>query len=129
MELEMVNTPQEEAIPQPAADAAPVENLSDPLSPDSQMEKDIRNFLQTFPDVKPAEIPRDVWSDVQRGRSLVEAYQGWQGRQLQAENQRLRQALEASEQNIRNRAQSAGTQRTAGAAQEHDRFLSALLDD
>ena len=57
-------------------------------------------FIQAYPDVKPEEIPEEVWKAVhEEGKSLLEAY-------TYEENKKLKQRLGQYEQNESNKATS-----------------------
>lgn len=64
--------------------------------------KDMNAFLNQYAEVKPEEIPKEVWAEVAGGNSLVGAYTMYRNRQLQAE-------LDAERQNSRNRRNAPGS--------------------
>lgn len=82
---------------------------------------DIQSFLRSFPDVKADTIPKAVWAEVAKGRSLTEAYAVYQAEQLRRE-------LETERQNAKNAARSAGSRATAGAS-DMDEFDRLWYDD
>jgi SepF-like predicted cell division protein (DUF552 family) len=83
---------------------------------------DFQKFAAKYPGVKAQEIPKDVWTAVGRGASLVEAYQDHLIAQMKAET-------EAKEQNRKNAAASSGSMKTAGNERKsNDPFLDAFLE-
>lgn len=68
---------------------------------------DIAEFVKQNPDVKPADIPQEVWDKVQGGMSLTSAY-------LQHQNAQLRLQLEAAKTNAAGAARSTGSMKSAG---------------
>lgn len=66
---------------------------------EEKMRREVREFVQAYPDVKPADIDAAVWQAVGRGETLTAAYRTRQAQRLQEENDRLRRQLEAEEQN------------------------------
>ena len=68
--------------------------------------QEMERFLNTYPEVKAADIPRGVWEQVAKGVPLVSAY-------AMHENQQLKMQLAAERQDKLNR------QRTPGALGSH----------
>ena len=68
--------------------------------------QEMERFLNTYPEVKAADIPRGVWEQVAKGVPLVSAY-------AMHENQQLKMQLAAERQDRLNR------QRTPGALGSH----------
>ena len=89
---------------------------------EEKMRREVREFVQAYPDVKPADIDAAVWQAVGRGETLTAAYRTRQAQRLQEENDRLRRQLEAEEQNRENRRTSLGSQRSSGEERGHDPF-------
>lgn len=88
-----------------AAQAAARENQRS--AAESRMKADITEFLQEHPDVKPTEIPREVWDMVRSGSSLTRAYDRYTINQLRIANA-------AAKQRSANAAKSTGSMRSAG---------------
>ena len=88
---------------------------------DQRRQADIQSFLRSFPDVKADTIPKAVWAEVAKGRSLTEAYAVYQAEQPRRE-------LETERQNAKNAARSAGSRATAGAS-DMDEFDRLWYDD
>lgn len=79
-------------------------------------DQEIAQFQKDFPDVPLSEVPVDeLMADVQSGKSLTIAYQGYLMRQKDAEIQRLNTELAAAEQNRRNRQASPGSAGDSGS--------------
>lgn len=72
-------------------------------------------FSREYPNVKPEEIPQEVWKDFNAGSSLVGAYAKYENKQLKAQ-------LEAEKQNNKNRERSTGSRTNAGAGKQKDAF-------
>ena len=81
----------------------------------ARVQADVQRFKAAFPDVKPEDIPQDVWAEVEQGKSLTEV---WSMR----EAARLRAELEAARKTNDNAQRSAGSRQTAGAADAQDDF-------
>jgi hypothetical protein len=64
--------------------------------------KDIQEFTQAYPEVKPESVPKEVWAQVAKGTSLINAYTMHENRRLQAE-------LAAERQNKINQKVSPGS--------------------
>lgn len=77
-------------------------------------------FLAEYPDVRPQEIPEEVWRDAQEQGSLLAAYRKWENAQLKAR-------LEALEQNDRNRRAAVGPAAGEGEPAYTDPVAAALL--
>ena len=81
----------------------------------ARIQEDIRRFQAAFPDVKPADIPAEVWEEVGKGKTLTEVW-------AMRENARLRAEMEAERKNKTNAQRSTGSRQTAGAADAQDEF-------
>lgn len=84
----------------------------------ARTEADRRNrealaFAGEYPDVKPTDIPPEVWEDVKKGETLVGAYRKY-------ENAKLKAALAAKEKEAENRAKSAGSRQGDGPLTKQD---------
>jgi hypothetical protein len=56
------------------------------LEREKSQERDFQAFLESYPDVKPEEIPASVWQEVESGKSLIDAY-------MKHENKLLKEKL------------------------------------
>ena len=83
---------------------------------------DISEFVKEYPDIKPADIPKEVWAQVAKGASLLTAY-------MRHENKRLQAELSASRQDRENRQRTPGSVSSAGVSTDSDPFLAALSED
>lgn len=77
-------------------------------------------FVEEYPDVRPEDIPQQVWDWAQQEGSLVSAYRKW-------EIAELRDELAALEMNRRNRRAAVGTAQTDGEPAGIDPVTLALL--
>lgn len=77
-------------------------------------------FLAQYPDIKPEDIPPEVWKQANECGSLLAAYQNY-------ELQKLREELSAQKKNQQNRSSALGSARTDGAPPEIDPIAAALL--
>ena len=87
---------------------------------------DLQTFLSAYPDVKPADIPKEVWTAVhgEGGRSpvpLVTAY-------TKHLNEQMRMELEALKQDKENRAKAPGSMSTNGAKSDIDSLIDSVWD-
>lgn len=69
--------------------------------------RDMEAFLEAYPEVKAADVPREVWEKVAAGESLVSAYARHQNQQLVAK-------IAAMEQNGANAAKAPGSMKSQG---------------
>lgn len=81
--------------------------------------EDFRAFLQTYKDVDVKSIPKEVWDNVSKGETLVNAY-------MRHENAQLKAQLEAERKNNENRAKTTGSQKSPTA--KKDDFDSLWYD-
>ncbi|MGM9612891.1 MAG: hypothetical protein ACI3XZ_05245 [Butyricicoccus sp.] len=84
--------------------------------PDGQV---YANFIASYPDVQPGDIPQEVWQDAQMEGSLVSAYRKYEIAQLKAK-------LAALEQNETNRRQAVGSAAGDGQPAQIDPVIAAL---
>jgi hypothetical protein len=76
----------------------------------ARMQEDVKAFAAAYPEQArdpEKSIPKEVWDEVRKGETLVNAYRAWENKQLKLE-------LEKREQENKNRSRSTGSQRTAG---------------
>lgn len=83
-----------------------------------RQQADIQNFLKAYPEVKPNSIPKEVWRDVGKGETLLNAY-------MKYENAQLKARLAAKEKAEENRARSTGSRQSVGSASVVDEFTAA----
>lgn len=75
---------------------------------------DFLAFQTAHPDVKPNDIPKEVWAKVAEGVSLNEAYSAHEMKLLREENRRLKEAAEVKKQESKNKARSTGSRKSPG---------------
>lgn len=80
-----------------------------------KVDEAVKNFMSAYPDVKPNDIPKEVWDEVSRTGDLVGAYTRHENARLKAEN-------EALKQNNKNAARSTGSSKTAGSGTKKTPF-------
>lgn len=76
-------------------------------------EREVSDFLSDFPNVKPEEIPGEVWEQVAAGKSLSLAYSLHRSKSMERE-------LSAKAQDQRNRQRTAGTLSRSAPSQSGD---------
>ena len=93
------------------------EQAKQQLSPEAIREtmrrESLQTFLQKYPDVKPKDIPQEVWDDMNNTNSLVASYAAWEAKKLASENEILKQ-------NAKNKARSTGSMRSSGKTYADD---------
>lgn len=93
----------------------------------SRVDTEVKEFLQAYPKVGPDGIPQDVWDEVNKGESLINAYRAYENKQLKAELEEARAANERRAQEEKNKARSTGSQSTQGK-KEIDPFDALWYD-
>jgi hypothetical protein len=83
---------------------------------------DIDDFMGAFPDVAAKDIPRPVWEEVSKGKSLLNAY-------TMHENSRLRAELEAERQNQKNKASSVSSRLSEGSPERRGEIERLWYED
>ena len=73
-------------------------------------------FLEAYPDVKPEDVPAEVWQEVAKGRSLLDAYVRYENQKLKAEMAKYQQQQQNQQANQTNAASSTGSARDIGSA-------------
>ena len=73
-------------------------------------------FLEAYPDVKPEDVPVEVWQEVAKGRSLLDAYIRYENQKLKAEMAKYQQQQQNQQANQTNAASSTGSARDIGSA-------------
>ncbi|OJU08203.1 MAG: hypothetical protein BGN88_01455 [Clostridiales bacterium 43-6] len=96
-----------------------MQNALHEMEKTEQTQKMYLSFVQRFPDVKPEEIPGQVWERHLQGEDLVGAYLDYQNRQLS-------EKLQMVHQNKESRKRAMGSALTDGP-NHSDGFLSALF--
>lgn len=75
-------------------------------------------FLEAYPDIKPEEIPADVWKEVKAGRNLTDAYVRYENKQLKAEREKFQTQQQTQQANQANAAASTGSAKASGKVGE-----------
>jgi hypothetical protein len=81
-------------------------------------QKDYESFLNTFPDVKADEIPTNVWEEVEKGKSLVDAYAKYENSLLKAKIAEYEKGSKTLEANNKNAENTTGSVIGNGSAKE-----------
>ena len=92
---------------EPAAEADNAQKEAKPAEAETRNRESFQRFAQNFPDVKAADIPKEVWDGFRDGGDLVGLYAIHQNKQLQ-------QRIAVLEQNTKNKERSTGSRQTAG---------------
>lgn len=93
----------------------------------SKVDEEVQEFLKAYPDVGPDSIPQDVWDDVNKGETLINAYRAYENKQLKEQLKQEKAAAERRAQEEKNKARSTGSQSTAGK-KDMDAFDSLWYD-
>lgn len=80
--------------------------------------KMMQEFINEYPEVKPTDIPSEVWESVSQGKPLTDAYAMY-------ENKMLRQRVQALSANARNAETSTGAVKST-AKSNADQFLAGF---
>lgn len=97
------------------------QQMQQQLSPEAIAETmrraSLQTFLQKYPDVKPKDIPQEVWDDMNKTNNLVASYAAWKAKELANENEILKQ-------NAKNKARSTGSMKSSGKtfSDDYDRM-------
>jgi len=79
-------------------------------------------FLEAYPDVKPEDVPAEVWQEVAKGRNLLDAYVRYENQKLKAEMAKYQQQQQTQAANMKNAASSTGSVRDGGNGAEFISF-------
>ena len=94
---------------------------TDEASEKAKRDKDISEFRAEYKDVVFDSIPKEVWADVAKGKSLLDAYARY-------ENKILREKLGTAEKNKDNAAKALGSKKTAGSSSTKSKWLDGWED-
>jgi hypothetical protein len=94
-----------------------------------RQQRDVDEFVQKYPNMDYKTIPEEVWQDVRKGETLVNAYGKYEMQQLRAENQRLQQQIAAQKQNEENKHKSLGSMKSGSATPKMDDFMMGFNDE
>lgn len=82
----------------------------------SKQAQDAQQFLEAYPDVKAEDIPASVWQEVDKGKSLVDAYARHENLTLKQQIAEITKAKEIEALNAQNAASSTGSVTGQGSA-------------
>lgn len=82
----------------------------------NKQQQDAQQFLEAYPDVKAEDIPATVWAEVDKGKSLVDAYARHENQTLRQQLAEATKAREIEALNAQNAASSTGSVTGQGAA-------------
>jgi hypothetical protein len=71
-------------------------------------------FLELYPDVKPDQIPAEVWQLVQQGHRLASAYAMHENKLLKQQLSGVEQQQQTQQANLKNAAASTGSVKSSG---------------
>lgn len=71
-------------------------------------------FMQTYPDVKPEQIPAEVWQMVKQGHRLASAYAMHENKLLKQQLSGVEQQQQTQQANLKNAAASTGSVKSSG---------------
>lgn len=83
-------------------------------------QKQYMEFMATYPDIKPEQIPEEVWKTVSQGKDLLSSYTAW-------ENKQLKEKLQTLEHNNKIKSKSIGSATGDGISKDEDSFLKGLF--
>lgn len=72
-------------------------------------ESNYKEFLETYPDVKPEDIPQSVWQEFEKGKSLVDAYAKHENQLLKTKLSEIEKSKEIQAKNEENAQSSTGS--------------------
>ena len=103
-----------------AAKAPPPEDTS--AETEKRRTQEAAEFAAEYPDIKAADIPKEVWDGVVKGDSLLNAYRKFENAKLKAELASRKKAEE-------NKAKSAGSRQTVGQTTAQDEIDKIWYDE
>lgn len=78
-------------------------------------DNDFADFVEKYKDIKPTDIPKEVWLNYNKGgSSLIQAY-------IEHENAQLKAKLEADKKSAENKARTTGSRTTEGKSTSKDK--------
>ena len=75
----------------------------------AKQQEDYKQFLETFPDTDPKDIPQTVWDEVNKGRSLVDSFTRHENQILKEKLAKLTETEKIEQQNSENAQVSTGS--------------------
>ena len=77
-------------------------------------ENDFKSFLEAYPNIKPEDIPEEVWTENASGKSLIDAYSKYENKMLKAKLAEYEKGNQTKEINNKNAAASVGSLKGQG---------------
>jgi len=79
-------------------------------------------FAREHPDIKPSDIPKEVWDDLEKTNNLTASYSRYEAKKIKEENAVLKK-------NAENKARSIGSMKSAGNKSQRDEIDEMWYDD
>ena len=90
--------------------------------PDEFRKRSFALFVESYPDVKPTDIPAEVWKDVEHTQDLVASYAKY-------ERSKLKEEIETLKNNAKNSARSTGSMKSSGSGKIESEYDRMWYDD
>ena len=84
---------------------------------EARRKADVQEFIESRPDIKPEDVPKEVWAEVAKGKSLLAAFTTYENAKLKVEN-------EALKQNQKNKSTSVNSQTSVGSPTKVDPLVA-----
>jgi hypothetical protein len=111
-----------------AEEEAQAENQRKQAEAERQQSEMLQRFATTYPEVKAADIPAEVWAETRKSGDLVSAWAKYENARLKREKAELERRISTMENNAKNAQRSTGSQKSAGNATEDSAFDAAWYD-
>lgn len=79
-------------------------------------------FAREHPEVKPTDIPKEVWEDLEKTNNLSASYAKYEAKKLKEENETLKK-------NAKNKSRSTGSMRSSGNASYEKSEFDRVMDE
>ncbi len=96
-------------------------------SQQEQKNRMLQNFIRAYPDVKPEDIPPEVWAEAHSAGDLKGAYSVYENKLLKDKMSKAEAELEQLRKNESNKQKAVGSVRGSKSASVEDPFLSGLF--
>lgn len=111
-----------------AEEEAQAESQRKQAEAERQQSEMLQRFATTYPEVKAADIPAEVWAETRKSGDLVSAWAKYENARLKREKAELERKISTMENNAKNAQRSTGSQKSAGNATEDSAFDAAWYD-
>lgn len=111
-----------------AEEEAQAESQRKQAEAERQQNEMLQRFASTYPEVKAADIPAEVWAETRKSGDLVGAWAKYENARLKREKAELERRISTMENNAKNAQRSTGSQKSAGNATEDSDFDAAWYD-